>query len=168
MKMHDTRNQLTIFIMNLVFLLIFLMASQAKSQTDLPLYIQADAMEVYQEENLIIFKGNVTVKRGEMLIYANLMRINYKQGQIGRDIERIEAEGNVRVVQGEREVIGEEAIFYKDTESLVLLGNPQIRDGKTIIKGKKITAYLKEDRTIVEGNEKERVEAIIYPKTKER
>lgn len=146
-----------------LFLLIFLIASEAKSQTDLPIYIQSDAMEAYQEENLIIFKGNVTVKRGEMVIYADLMRINYKQGQIGRHIERIEAEGNVRVVQGEREVIGEKAIFYKDTESIVLLGNPQVKDGKTIIKGGKITAYLEEDKTIIEGDEKEKVEAVIYP-----
>ncbi len=151
-----------------LFLLIFLIASEAKGQIDLPIYIQSDAMEAYQEENLIIFKGNVTVKRGEMVIYADLMRINYKQGQIGRRIERIEAEGNVRVVQGEREVIGEKAIFYKDTESIVLLGNPQVKDGRTVIKGGKITAYLEEDKTIIEGDEKEKVEAVIYPKTEER
>ncbi|KPJ69319.1 MAG: hypothetical protein AMJ45_00585 [Syntrophobacter sp. DG_60] len=146
-----------------LFLLIFLIASEAKSQTDLPICIQSDAMEAYQEENLIIFKGNVKVKRGEMVIYADLMRINYKQGQMGRRIERIEAEGNVRVVQGEREVIGEKAIFYKDTESIVLLGNPQVKDGRTVIKGGKITAYLEEDKTIIEGDEKEKVEAVIYP-----
>ncbi len=146
-----------------LFLLIFLIVSEAKSQTDLPIYIQSDAMEAYQKENLIIFKGNVTVKRGEMVIYADLMRINYKQGQIGRDIERIEAEGNVRVMQGEREAIGEKAIFYKDTESIVLLGNPQVKDGKTIIKGGKITADLKQDKTIIESDEKEQIEAVIYP-----
>lgn len=146
-----------------LFLLIFLIVSEAKSQTDLPIYIQSDAMEAYQKENLIIFKGNVTVKRGEMVIYADLMRINYKQGQIGRDIERIEAEGNVRVMQGEKEAIGEKAIFYKDTESIVLLGNPQVKDGKTIIKGGKITADLKQDKTIIESDEKEQIEAVIYP-----
>ncbi len=149
-------------------LLIFLIALRSEAQTDLPIYIQSDSMEAYQKQNLIIFKGSVMVKRGEMTIYADLMKIKYKEGQMGREIERIEAEGNVRLVQGNREVTGQRAIFYKESESIVLLGNPQVKEGKNIIKGEKITAYLKEDRTIIEGDVKERVKAVIYPKTEKR
>jgi len=81
-------------------------------------------------------------------------------------ITRIEAQGKVRMVQGDRVATGDKAIYYTQDEKIVLMGNPQLWRGENSLKGYEIVFYLKENRAIVEGDPKKRVEAIIYPSQK--
>ena len=82
------------------------------------------------------------------------------------DLERIEAKGHVTITQGERVVTGEDAIFYQDTQQIVMTGNAVMREGRNVIRGDRIVVFLNEDRGIVESIEKSRVKAVIYPEEK--
>jgi lipopolysaccharide export system protein LptA len=79
------------------------------------------------------------------------------------DLEKIEAKGHVIVTQGERIVTGDEAIYYHDTQQIIMTGNPIMREKGNIIQGDRIVVYLNEDRGVVESTEKNRVKATIYP-----
>ncbi|MDL1969406.1 MAG: hypothetical protein LWW94_00225 [Candidatus Desulfofervidaceae bacterium] len=135
-----------------------------------PLYIQSDSMEVEQNQKLITFKGHVKARQEDTHLEADLVRVFYVNGQtpdprkeIKKNIERIEAEGHVIITQENRKAIGERAIFYKiPQERIVLTGNPQLQEGKNIIKGEKVIIYVKENRMVVQGG-KQPVQATIYP-----
>jgi lipopolysaccharide export system protein LptA len=88
-------------------------------------------------------------------------------GAVGIEkITRIEAQGKVRVVQGDRVATGDKAIYYTQEDKLVLLGNPQLWRGENSLKGREIVFFIKENRAVVEGDPNKRVEAIIYPSQK--
>jgi len=78
-------------------------------------------------------------------------------------ITRIEAQGKVRIVQGDRVATGDKAIYYTQEDKIVLLGNPQLWRGENSLKGHEIVFYLKENRAVVAGEINKRVEAVIYP-----
>ncbi len=88
-------------------------------------------------------------------------------GAVGIEkIIRIEAQGKVRIVQGDRIATGDKAIYYTQDDKIVLMGNPQLWRGENSLKGHEIVFYLKENRAMVEGDPNKRVEAVIYPSQK--
>ncbi|CAD7782387.1 hypothetical protein DMNBHIDG_03064 [Candidatus Methanoperedenaceae archaeon GB37] len=46
-----------------------------------PLYIQADTMEAFQNQNLVVFKGNVKASQNGVKLYADLMKVFYTKSQ---------------------------------------------------------------------------------------
>jgi lipopolysaccharide export system protein LptA len=88
-------------------------------------------------------------------------------GAVGIEkIIRIEALGNVRIVQGDRVATGDKAIYYTQEEKIVLMGNPQLWRGDNSLKGHEIIFYVQENRAVVAGDPGKRVEAVIYPSQK--
>jgi lipopolysaccharide export system protein LptA len=80
----------------------------------------------------------------------------------GEKIDRIVAQGQVRFVQEDRLATGQEAIYYKAKDEVVLLGNPQLWRGENTLKGDRIVFNLKENKTTVESSSQKRVEAHLY------
>lgn len=63
---------------------------QAKtSDNDQPLHIEADSVEIHEQQGFSIYKGNVSITRGSMLINGELIHIHSKQGVL----EKIRVEG---------------------------------------------------------------------------
>ena len=69
----------------------------------------------------------------------------------------------IRVVQGDRIVTGEEAVFYEDQQKVVMTGNAVMLDGANVVRGQKIIVFLNEKRGVVEADANKRVTATIYP-----
>jgi lipopolysaccharide export system protein LptA len=65
-----------------------------------------------------------------------------------------------------RVVTGDHAIFYQDTQQVIMTGNAVMRDGKNVIRGDRIVVFLDENRGVVESDENKRVTATIYPNEK--
>jgi lipopolysaccharide export system protein LptA len=82
------------------------------------------------------------------------------------DLDQVEAEGHVTITQTSRVVTGDYAIFYQDTQKIIMTGNAVMRDGKNVIRGDRIVVFLDENRGVVESDEKKRVTATIYPNEK--
>ncbi len=170
-------------------------AAKAKApgaqKPEYPLHISAAQMEADQAQQLIVFKGQVKADYGDSTLYADKLLIFYKPkekgqaasapaakgqeasptsplGGLGGDkIDRIEAWGNVRYVQGDRVATGEKAIFYKDKDQIVLLGNPQIWRGEDHLKGSRVTLNLATKKVDVESSPEQRVEAHLYQAAQE-
>ena len=135
-----------------------------------PLYIQADTMETFQNQNLVVFKGNVKASQNGVKLYADLMKVFYTKSQksnsqkdFGKVVERVEAEGHVVIIQEDRKALGEKAVFYRfPEEKIILTGNARIEDLKNLILGEEITILLKEKKMVIKGTP---VKATIYPRT---
>jgi lipopolysaccharide export system protein LptA len=167
--------------------------AQAKApvvpKQEFPLHISAAQMEADQDQRIIIFTGQVKADYGDSTLYTDKLLVFYKPkeekprvkgklpsppaekspetsplGGLGSgQIDRIEAWGHVRYVQGDRVATGEKAIFYKDKDEIVLLGHPQVWRGEDYMKGSKIIMHLATKKVEVESSPAQRVEAHLYP-----
>jgi lipopolysaccharide export system protein LptA len=60
---------------------------------------------------------------------------------------------------------GEEAVYYKDRDEVVLRGNPQLWRAENTLKGERIIFNLKTNKVLVESSAQKRVEAFLYSQT---
>ncbi len=155
------RRIVSIFLLTISLIFV----SFAKS-SNIPTMIEADELIYSQKENKAIYKGNVVVKRGDLTIYANRMDVYFnKEG----DIEKIVATGNVRIYKApNREGRGEKAIYVKATDTLTLIGNAYLKQGKNIVEGEKVVYYISKEITEVKGAKKKRVKTIIFETQKKK
>jgi lipopolysaccharide export system protein LptA len=163
----------------------------AAPKQEFPLHISAAQMEANQDQHVIIFSGQVKADYGDSTLYTDKLLVFYKpkeekpkvkgkspsppaantpptsplEGLGGDQIDRIEAWGNVRYVQGDRVATGEKAIYYRDKDEIVLLGHPQVWRGEDYMKGSKIIMNLATKKVEVESSSTQRVEAHLYPTT---
>lgn len=130
---------------------------------DKPVNIHSDSLEYDNKNNTATFVGNVVARQGDIVIFAD--RVTGAYGGSG-GLRRLTAQGNVKVVQGERIATGKKIVFYSKEQKIVATGNPRVWQGDNVVQGKTITVFLKEDRYLVEGDPDDRVSATLYPKGK--
>lgn len=140
-----------------------------------PIEISADRLEAYDAKKVVLFSGNAVATQGDRVIKAEKIFLYYKKEEresgreslrdIGKtgDLEKIEAKGHVSVSQGDRLVTGEQAVYYQDSQKIVMTGNAVMQQGSNIVRGDKIEVFLNENRGVVEAAENKRVKATIYP-----
>ncbi|MFC1591710.1 lipopolysaccharide transport periplasmic protein LptA, partial [Thermodesulfobacteriota bacterium] len=133
--------------------------------SDKPININADSMEYDNKKNKALFTGNVVARQGNIVMFANQMKVFYTEKG---GLRRVYALGNVKVIQGERIATGQKIVFYNDEQKIVATGSPRIWQGDNVVHGNKITIFLKEDRSVVEGGPARRASATIYPKQKKK
>lgn len=79
-----------------------------------------------------------------------------------QQIKEIVAEGNVDITSGDRHATAKKAVFTQASRTVVLTGNAVLQEGENRVNGEKVTVFLDEKRTVVEGGgEKPRVEMIV-------
>ena len=153
---------------------------KVKMDKDQPIQIVSDRLDAYNEKKIVIFSGHAIATQGDKIIKADRLILHYKNnpekpqkpeikgmGAAG-DLDQVEAEGHVTITQTHRVVTGDYAIFYQDTQKIIMTGNAVMRDGKNVIRGDKIVVFLDEDRGVVESDENKRVTATIYPNEKKK
>ncbi len=129
--------------------------------SDQPIEITADRLEGNDQAGRATFSGAVVARQGNVTIYAGQLTVFYPAGQ--RDIDRVEAYGAVRIVQGEKVATGEKAVFFNKEGRVVLSGNPKVHQGQDFVQGEEITVYLNEERSVVTGGSGGRVNATFHP-----
>jgi len=130
-----------------------------------PIDITSDTVEADMKTNTITFKGNVVAKQEDTTLYANTLTITYDQNE--KKVKEIVAVGNVKVVQLERRATGQKATFDQDKNKVVMDGEAVVREGTNVIRGERITFYVDEERSVVEGGKGGRVSTSITPTQKE-
>jgi outer membrane protein assembly factor BamD len=126
-----------------------------------PIDITSDRVETYSKENLIIFKGNVTARQKDIVIYADSLEAVIIEG--GKGIERIVAGGNVKIQQGLRVANCQKAVFYNIDQKFVLTGDPKVWEGNNMVSGDEIVFDIEQNRIEVKGGPGGRGKAKIHP-----
>jgi outer membrane protein assembly factor BamD len=137
---------------------------QMASLTDTahPIDITSDSVETYTKENLILFKGNVMARQKDIVIYADSLEAMVIDN--GKGIEKVVADGNVKIQQGLRVANCQKAIFYNLDKRVVLTGDPKVWEGDNIVSGEEIVFDIEQNRIEVKGGTKGRGKVIVYPK----
>jgi lipopolysaccharide export system protein LptA len=128
-----------------------------------PIDVAADRLSADSARNIVTFEGNVVARQADVTLYADRIQAGYSRES--GSIDRIEAEGNVRLLQEGREARSERATFHNLEQRIVLSGGATLRQGQNTVKGETLTIFLRENRSVVTGGkEGGRVEAVINPK----
>jgi lipopolysaccharide export system protein LptA len=133
-----------------------------KYDSDQHIHITSDRLEADDATFQVKFLGNVVVRQGDAVIYAEEVTIFFQSES--REIERAEAYRDVRIVQGTRVATGQKAIFYGKEGRIVITGSPRLHQGEDYLEGDEITVFLNEERCIVNSGEGSRVNAVFHPK----
>lgn len=152
----------------------FTMLGQAQGQAQegqVPVKILSDQMDYVQENNTVIFRGNVHVDREDFQIWSDKLTVFMEssgmpgQASMGpdgsQDIEKLLAEGSVRIERDKQVGTSEKATYWTKRGVVVMEGNPVLKDGESSISGQVITYHLEDNRGVVEGGESQRVQAIF-------
>lgn len=132
-----------------------------------PVVVDSDTLESMQKEGLSIFKGNVVARQNNSVQYADRMEV-YTDAKSDR-IERVVSTGNVRIITRDcRMGTASRSEYYDAEQRVVLIGNARVWRESDVVTGERITIYLAEDRSLVEGGKQERVKVIFYPSGPDR
>ena len=128
--------------------------------------ITSNTMTASSQENKVIFRENVKMVQEGLVVHSDIMIVYFKEksaqasspvGQLPsensqKEIRVIEAKGHVKIAKGESRATCTRALYDKQEERIILLGSPVVWEAGTRVSGQKITMFLKENRSIVEGD----------------
>ena len=135
------------------------------------IHVSSDKVKSNQNERWVEFIGNVKATQKDGIITADSIRIYYKskadesKGVNATAVDRMIAQGSVKIVfdNASKTALAQKAVYTTQDKVLVLSGgDPTVQSGQDVIRGKKITVFQAEDRTLVEGDEKNQVEATFH------
>jgi lipopolysaccharide export system protein LptA len=128
--------------------------------------VVADRMEADSLGNKIIFLGNVKAKQKDVLIYAQKLTLYYSRGedQSEKGIDRVELEGDVRIIQEDRIATAEKGLFLNLERKIILSGLAEVHQAGNIVKGDEIVYFIDEQRSVVSSDPGSRVNAVIKQK----
>jgi lipopolysaccharide export system protein LptA len=166
----------------LAALMVLVLASPAAGQGNGPgeargpISISADRLETDDATGVVQFSGAVVARQGSLTLTCDRMRIFYistpGEGESGssplasggREIDRVESFGQVKMVDGDHLAVGDHALFLAKNppRRLVLTGDARVWQGQDSLTGHRITYFLDEKRSVVESAPRQRVRTVIH------
>ncbi|TNE33574.1 MAG: lipopolysaccharide transport periplasmic protein LptA [Alphaproteobacteria bacterium] len=147
--------------------------------SDKPIEITADSLEVHQAKQQAIFEGNVQAVQGNIRLRANKLVVHYtdktstKKQDGPTDIRRIDASGKVFLASPRETAQGDTGVYDVVNKRIDLQGNVVLTQGKNVLRGDKMTLDLVSGKSRVEGGPETgtadggRVKGIFVPEKKE-
>jgi len=115
-----------------------------------PIVITASTMTADNKAHTALFEGSVVAKSESATIYSDRMLVYSSED--GKNITRIDCNGHVKLVKGERVITSEAATYFAEEDKAIFTGEPRAVEGGNIVTGTKMTYLMKEDRSIVENS----------------
>jgi lipopolysaccharide export system protein LptA len=127
--------------------------------------IEADKLEVNDEQKVAIYSGHVRVRQGKTLMETPELRVFYDgqavpNGKAGSSVTRIEAGPGVSVRSGDQTATGDRATFEMAKDLVTLEGNVLLTQGTNVVSGDRVIVNLATKQGRVEGG---RVQTLITP-----
>jgi lipopolysaccharide export system protein LptA len=146
--------------------------------------VDADQLEVIQNENKAIFTGKVVAKQGEMTLRSDKMIIYYakKEQQQANSpmgaLEKIEVIGDVHMTTKTESADGERGVYDAIREKIFLYGNVVLRKENNVLTGEALQYDMVTGSSILTGGsgvadevkgkvKPKRVQGVFVPKSDE-
>lgn len=117
-----------------------------------PVDITADQLHVDLDSHTIEFAGSVRVRQGDLQMTAREVRAVY--GDDVHDIVELAARGDVMVQKGDKLAFGQEAVYDRKEATILLTGEPYLKQGENSIRGDRILVRLEPEQMEVQGDVK--------------
>jgi len=153
--------------------ILFLLSAGTGFCEDEPIHIEADRMVSQEQDNSVVFIGNVDASQGEVNIRSDEMTVYYAQKDGAKSksqssqVKKLICRGNVEITQDDWLGTGKRMDYFAKDRKVILTGNAKAWQGQNMVSGKTIVYYLDEKRSIVERDKTKsgRVTATIHPES---
>jgi lipopolysaccharide export system protein LptA len=136
---------------------------KARGERAQPVTVDADRMERFGKESLVIFTGNVIARQNSSVQHAERMEVYLDEK--GERILRTVSTGSVRIVTRDCKTGTAARAEYFDLEQrMVLIGDARVWQDDNVVSGDTITIFLAQDRSVVQAGKQERVKAVFHPR----
>ncbi|MBZ0216034.1 MAG: hypothetical protein K8F25_05745, partial [Fimbriimonadaceae bacterium] len=113
------------------------------SNSDEPINIEADKLDVDDKNKIAVFSGNVHVTQGDVTLRTNELHVEYVGEQEGstaqeQQIRRLEARGALVVTQLENTMTGDWAMVEMAEELVTVGGDVVVSQGGNVVRGAKL------------------------------
>ena len=141
-----------------------------------PISITSDRLEADDSAGVIQFIGAVVARQGSLTLTCNRMKVFYTApppgrpeaassplASGGREIDRVEGFGQVKMVDGPNVAVGDHALYlaHNRPRRLILTGDARVWQGRDSLAGHRITYFLDERRSVAESAPRPRVKNAV-------
>ena len=132
-----------------------------------PINIEAVKLDYFDKEQKLIYTGNVVATQGDARLKASVLTIFLAPKGAGgagtstgsNQVQRMLATGPVTMLQRDQVGTGDNAVYDRLSNSVVMTGNVTLSQGPNVTKGDKLTYDLKSGQAVVTG----RVKSMFLP-----
>jgi lipopolysaccharide export system protein LptA len=118
--------------------------------SDAPIDLQADRLEVQDRSDRAIFAGNVHVKQDALTLDTSRLTVAYSSSG-GVQINRLDASGGVTVRSPSETASGAFGIYDLDRKLITLVGNVVLQRGGSQLSGQRLVIDLDTGRAVIDG-----------------
>jgi len=115
-----------------------------------PVDIQSDRIEVQDRADRAIFSGNVVAQQGNLRMNAARVTVAYTDTG-GVQVERIEASGGVTLRTPSETARGNFAIYDVDRKIVTMIGGVHLTQGANRVQGGRLVLDLNSHRAVMDG-----------------
>ena len=115
-----------------------------------PVDVNADRIEVQDRADRAIFVGNVHVKQAELTLDTQRLTVAYSSNG-GVQIRRLDAAGGVTVHSPSETAKGDFGIYDLDRKLITLIGNVQLNREQNQVIGQRLVIDLDSGRAVIDG-----------------
>jgi lipopolysaccharide export system protein LptA len=122
--------------------------------TNAPVDITSDRLEVQDRADRAIFSGNVRATQQDLSLDTQRLTVTYSSGQAnnsGIQIQRLDAAGGVVVRSPSETAKGDFGIYDLDRKLITLIGAVQLNRGDNQLNGSRLVIDLDSGRAVVDG-----------------
>lgn len=140
-----------------------------------PVKIDSDKLDVYDKEGRAVFSGNVVAVQGESTIRCTTMVVFYEKnrsagapkaaaGSPGDSaIKKLDCAGPVTVVSKDQVATGDNAVYDKAANKIIMTGNVSLSQGPNVTRGERLVYDVDVGVATVETTPGGRVKALFVP-----
>ncbi len=125
-------------------------STQAKQASSGPIVITSETLQADGRKGTVTFIGSVVAIGDDLYMKADRMKVYYTEG--GSDLERIEADGSVKLVREGRIVTSEHSVYVSSERKMTFTENARVVEDGNVLLGTRIIYMIDEDRYEVEGS----------------
>ena len=118
--------------------------------TDAPVDVAADRIEVQDRADRAIFSGNVQVRQGGLQLSAARLTVAYAN-ESGIEIKRLEASGGVILNSPGERARSDFAIYDLDRRVVTMIGAVSLSRGPSHVEGGRLVLDLDNGRAVMDG-----------------
>ena len=118
--------------------------------TDAPVDVAADRIEVQDRADRAIFSGNVDVRQGALRLSSSRLTVAYSSTG-GIEIRRLEASGGVTLRSPSETARSEFAIYDLDERLVTMIGGVTLTRGASRVEGGRLVLDLDTGRAVMDG-----------------